>query len=478
MMKSKTGFFFIKIIQLAMVGLSFCLMTPWPMFANAEPAVIQQSAKSSATVPSIESSKPQVLATVNGYVITQNEFDAVSLFPLSSIKDDQLRNQAKNKILRDLIDEYLVQQAIVEKKLDQDPTFKPLLLREQRSAALNLFEVYTAARTPVNLTTSDIDAFIRSHREYFEDRRTYHYIQFTIPPQTKGSVNYSVQAVRDFTGKFSQTQFMSWLIDQGIDFQRVNLWQGSEQMTPALLVQFLKMKSGSVFVEEAFPLNQKNSSSAQQDREAGAIRVIYLLDSYPDPINADEARKSIARNLISQANKLKISEMMQDLRAKAKIEISDEVLKVEITKLNQADSTQVAERIWARRLEYMRTAWFFCFLILVPLALWRFYKSVPEISKNKGSLRNLQKLEQTAYIRSLETLLAGVLLCFPLWRFISERLWGYDYKVITISAVVGLSVALALLLLIKKIPLLLELNSSRFLTLIMLFVIQYLVMVI
>ena len=75
-------------------------------------------------------------------------------------------------------------------------------------------------------------------------------------------------------------------------------------------------------------------------------------------------------------------------------------------------------------------------------------------------------------------MLAGVLLCFPLWRFISERLLGYDYKVITISAVVGLSVALALLLLIKKIPLLLELNSSRFLTLIMLFVIQYLVMVI
>jgi hypothetical protein len=49
------------------------------------------------------------------------------------------------------------------------------------------------------------------------------------------------------------------------------------------------------------------------------IRVIYLIDSYPDPINADEARNSIARNLISQANKSKIIETMQDLRAKAKI---------------------------------------------------------------------------------------------------------------------------------------------------------------
>jgi hypothetical protein len=169
---------------------------------------------------------------------------------------------------------------------------------------------------------------------------------------------------------------------------------------------------------------------------------------------------------------------MQGLRAKAKIEISDEILKEEITKLNQADSLRVAERTSARRLEYMRSAWFFCFLLLVPVALWNFFKSVPAISPQQGALRRLQKLEQTVYVRFIETLLAGFLLCFPLLRFISERLAGYDAKVITIAAVVGFSIALAVLFLVKKVPLLKELNKVRLAAPIALFVIQYLAMAI
>jgi hypothetical protein len=269
---------------------------------------------------------------------------------------------------------------------------------------------------------------------------------------------------------------MNWLIAQEIDFQRVNLWQGSEQMSPAQLSAISKMKAGSVLVE-AIAAPSTGAASSPNNNTDG-IRVIYLIDSYPDPINADEARNSVARNLIARANKIKIDEIMQGLRAKAKIEISDEILKEEITKLNQADSLRVAERTSARRLEYMRSAWFFCFLLLVPVALWNFFKSVPAISPQQGALRRLQKLEQTVYVRFIETLLAGFLLCFPLLRFISERLAGYDAKVITIAAVVGFSIALAVLFLVKKVPLLKELNKVRLAAPIALFVIQYLAMAI
>ena len=389
------------------------------------------------------------LASVNGHVITQAEFDAVSAFPLASIKDERLRYQAKNKILRDLIDEYLIEQIIVESKLDQDPFFKPLMEREKRVASQNTYQIYVAARSPVNLTNADIDTFIRSHREYFADRRTYRYVQFILPPQTKGSTEYSIELVRSFVSKFNQAQFMSWLIDQGIDFQRSNLWQGSEQMSPVLLSQISKLKAGSVLVE-GMTVALAGSTTPPSDKVEG-IRVVYLIDSYPDPINADEARNSIARNLISQANISKITETMQELRAKANIEIFDENLKREITNLNQADSSQVAERRTARRLEYIRATWFFFLICLVPLALWKFFKSVPTISGQKeGSLRKLQELEQSGFIRFMEALLVGSLLFFPLVRFIFERLVYNDIKVVILSAVCGISVAIALLLGIKK----------------------------
>ena len=462
-------------MRLAAAGFSFCAVISWSMAADADMAKTPNplvSVKEGVTTTPPSSG---ILAIVNGHAITQKEFDSVSIFPLAGIKDDAMRYQVKNKILRDLIDEYLVEQSIAETKLDQDPVFKPLLERERRTGTLNLYQIYIASISPVTLTKADIDSFIRSHQEYFVGRRTFHYIQFTLPPQSsKGSSGYTLQTVRDFTVKFNQNQFMSWLIDQGIDFQRINLWQGSEQVPPNLLPELSKLKSGSVFVEGiAAP---STGSSSSPDSNTSAIRVIYMMDSFPDPINADEARNSIARNLISQANRLKIIETMQDLRAKAKIEILDENLKLEIAKLNREDTTQAAERKSARRLEYMRTAWFFCLIFLVFLALWQFFKSVPIVSKNVGPLQSLQILEQTVFMRSLETLFIGSLLLYPLVRFIFERLVFYDNKVVILSGVLGISVAVAVFWAIKKITLFRELNQNRFLAVTILLLGQYLIL--
>ena len=425
--------------------------------------------------PLEKTSTSPVLVKVNGHAITQAELDSVSIFPLASIKDEDLRYRARNKILRDLIDEYLAEQAIVDTKLDNDPIFKPLLEREKRTAALNLYTIYTASRLPIDVTKSDIDGFIRSHQEFFADRRTFHFIQYILPPNSNNSAPYSLQIVKDFTSKFTQTQFMTWLIDQGIDFQRINVWQGTEQMSPAVLAALSNLKAGSVVVEKIGG-NQGALSSTSQEKNDNGIRVLYLIDSYPDPISAEESRNSVARNLISLKQKANMVVFMQELRANAKIEILDEKLKVEITKLNQQDSSQANERRSARRLEYMRTAWFFCLILLVSFALWQFFKSVPVISKKEGALQSLQILEQTVFMRSLETLLIGSLLFFPLVRFIFERLVNYDNKVVILSGVLGVSVAIALFWAIKKVPLLRELNQNRFLAVTLLLLVQYLIL--
>ena len=268
---------------------------------------------------------------------------------------------------------------------------------------------------------------------------------------------------------------MTWLIDQGIDFQRINVWQGTEQMSPAVLAALSNLKAGSVVVEKIGG-NQGALSSTSQEKNDNGIRVLYLIDSYPDPISAEESRNSVARNLISLKQKANMVVFMQELRANAKIEILDEKLKVEITKLNQQDSSQANERRSARRLEYMRTAWFFCLILLVSFALWQFFKSVPVISKKEGALQSLQILEQTVFMRSLETLLIGSLLFFPLVRFIFERLVNYDNKVVILSGVLGVSVAIALFWAIKKVPLLRELNQNRFLAVTLLLLVQYLIL--
>jgi EpsD family peptidyl-prolyl cis-trans isomerase len=441
-----------------------------------------QSGVSATQVSSLDPKRNQndnkqqtVLAIVNGHKITQAELDAVSTFPLNGIADPALRAQARNKILQDLIDEYLVDQDIANSALGKNSIFTSLLEREKRVAALNLYKLFKASESPPKLIPSDIDAFIRSHEDYFSKRKTWHFYQFILPPQSTNIISYD--EFRQASQKFDEKQFSAWLIDKGIDFERTNVWQGSEQMPQDVLEGLSKLKSGTTFVSMLRNPNTKASSSAASPATNG-LRVIYFVDAYPDPIDPAQARNSVARNLISQANRLKILDVMDEVRAKAKIEIFETSALSEISTQNQASQERVSERRSMRQMEYVRTAWFFCFLILVPLALWKFYKSVPEISKYKGSLRRLQKLEQTVYMRSLETLLAGFLLFFPLLRFILERLIAYDFKVITIAAVVGLSVALAVLLMIKKIPLLAELNENRFLALISLFVLQYMAMVI
>ena len=425
--------------------------------------------------PLEKTSTSPVLVKVNGHAITQAELDSVSIFPLASIKDEDLRYRARNKILRDLIDEYLAEQAIVDTKLDNDPIFKPLLEREKRTAALNLYTIYTASRLPIDVTKSDIDRFIRSHQEFFADRRTFHFIQYILPPNSNNSAPYSLQIVKDFTSKFTQTQFMTWLIDQGIDFQRINVWQGTEQMSPAVLAALSNLKAGSVVVEKIGG-NQGALSSTSQEKNDNGIRVLYLIDSYPDPISAEESRNSVARNLISLKQKANMVVFMQELRANAKIEILDEKLKVEITNLNQVENSQAAERKAARRLEYVRTAWFFFLICLVPVVLWRFYKTVPKITEKEGSLKTLQTLEQNSVMRFMETLLFGLLLGFPLVRFIFERLQYYDNRVMILSGVCGIAASIVLILAIIKTPFLRDMNRQRFLAVTVLVLVQYLIM--
>ena len=415
-----------------------------------------------------------VLAIVNGRKITQGELDSVSIFPLDSIADPQLRAQARNKILQDLIDEYIVEQEIANGPLSKNPIFSQLLEREKRSASLNLYKLFKATTTPPKILPSDIDAFIRTHENYFSKRKTWHFYQFIIPPQSTSKI--SIDEFRQASKQFSEKQFSAWLIDKGIDFERTNVWQGSEQMPQDVLDNLSKLSPNSTYVDILRGPSGKASSSANP--LSNGLRVIYFIDSYPDPIDVEQARNSVARNLIAQANKLKIAALMDELRAKSKIEVMQSSALDHLVLQNLASQERVTMRKSMRQMEYVRTAWFFCFLCLVLIALWNFYKNVPELHPKRGGLRNFQKLEQLSYFRMLETLFAGLLLAFPLFRFVADRLLTYDLKVIAIAAVVGISIAGAVVIAIKKISVLRELNQIRFLTLIALFVVQYLAMVI
>ncbi len=413
-----------------------------------------------------------ILAIVNGHPITQSEFDATSIFPLGSIKDEVVRNQAKASILREMIDEHLVEQAIVETKLDQDPVFKSLLEREKRKAAASLFQVYQVSRMPLNLSTADVDAFIRSHKEYFSDRKTYHYIQFLIPPQSKDLMKYSVEDLREFTSKYTPSQFADWLNGQSIEFQRASFWQGSEQVSPTLLPEFAKLVSGSILVKKN---NSQTAPSGSSNLQSDSFQVVYLIDSYPDPVNANDVRVSIAKNLYSLANKSKVSEIMQDLRAKAKVEVLDTQMSREINNLNVFDTSQASERAQSRRIMYLKTAWFFSMLCLIPVALLQFYRYLPSVSKTKAALRNIQELEQKSFIRFLEALFFGSLLLYPMELFLSSRLMDYSIKVIALSGLLGVTTACGLIYLIKKVPAMRELNQTRFFSIIVLLVAQYIV---
>ena len=152
------------------------------------PASQNPSAGPEKTKEKVDNSQV-VLAIVNGHKITQAELDTVSAFPLNSIADPALRAQARNKILLELIDEYLVEQDIVSSGLVKNPIFTPLLEREKRTAALNLYQLFRANSSPPKLTSTDIDTFIRASENFFSKRKTWHYFQFFLPPQSTNTIS-------------------------------------------------------------------------------------------------------------------------------------------------------------------------------------------------------------------------------------------------------------------------------------------------
>ena len=140
-----------------------------------------------------------------------------------------------------------------------------------------------------------------------------------------------------------------------------------------VLENLSKLKPGGTFLD-VLRNPVVEISPSQATPQSNGLRIIYFVDAYPDPIDASQARNSVARNLISQANRLKIAEAMDELRARAKIEILEVGALPQVLAQNQASQERVSQRKSLRQMEYVRTAWFFCFLLLVSVALWNFFK--------------------------------------------------------------------------------------------------------
>lgn len=465
--------FFIRIVTTC-----FLLGAHFPVFAldGAENKVNVSSPtqveKNSSKAKNNEAGASRVLAIVNEHKITQEDLENSTIYPLRSISDPILRSQAQNKILLEVVDEYLVEDEIANGQLKNNSLFNSLMGREKRRAAVNLYQTFVASSGGTKVTPAMVDAFIKTHEEYFSKRRTWHFYQFVIPPLTNSSL--SLEEVQKASKTFDLKQFADWLTEKGVDFERTNLWQGSEQLAPDVLAGLSQLKPGGALVTAGKSVIM-NKTSLNSVGGVGGYRVIYLLDSYVDPLDSNEAKNSVARNLIGQANKLKIAEAMDELRSKSKVSFIGVPGESEAALITEFSKKRVSERTQYQQIEYFRIIWFFFVSCVIPLALLQFYRYVPSISRRNSSLRQIQKLEQKSFIRALEALLFGLLLLYPMFIFLISRFADYSTRVIAVSGLIGLLAAGALVYTIRKVAALNELNQSRFLPIIVLLVAQYIV---
>lgn len=239
----------------------------------------------------------QVAAKVNKEEISVHQINQV-LQRTNITNPDQVKAASK-QILEKLIDQELLVQQAVEKKLDRDPKTLQAIEAAKREILANAY-LEQAAGNQSKPGEADIKAYYDQHPELFAERRVYNLREIAVQIG-KDKLPELQNAMRDAK---SMQDVVEWLKAQNLRFGANVSTKTAEQIPLELVKALHSMKDGQVRVVGA----------------PGGVMIVEIAGSQTRPVDEKTAAPMIERFLTTQRRAEAAKAELKTLRDKAKID--------------------------------------------------------------------------------------------------------------------------------------------------------------
>lgn len=259
----------------------------------------------------------QVAAKVNQEEISVHQIN--NTLARAGDLDPEQTKQARRQILDRLIDQELLVQKALEKKLHRDPQTMQAIEAARRELLARAY-LEQATNSLSKPTDEEVKDYYGKHPELFGERRLYSFQEITA-----GLAPADLPRLREEMSKAkSLADVVNWLKRENIRYAASTSTKAAEQLPLELLPRFHQMKDGQIGV-----IPSKD-----------AVLIVQLAASRGMPLDEKAARPFIEQFLANQKRTAHAESEIKALREKAKIEYLGEftVAKVEATAKTTADA--------------------------------------------------------------------------------------------------------------------------------------------
>jgi EpsD family peptidyl-prolyl cis-trans isomerase len=239
----------------------------------------------------------QVAAKVNGDEISVHQIN----FAISRLGPVQKGKEVEGgkQVLKELVDQQVLVQQAIEKKLDRNPNVLQAIEAAKRQILAQAF-LEEVLQKLVKPTDAEIHDYYVKEPDLFASRRIYRFSEITIPGGTA-----QIDKIKQLlTGAKTLEQFAERLRTENITFKAVTAVKAAEELPMALLPKFSKMTDGEVAI---IPTRD-------------SLNVLQLQDSKNQPLTEQQAKPVIENFLLGQKRNALLEVEMKKLRDAAKIE--------------------------------------------------------------------------------------------------------------------------------------------------------------
>jgi EpsD family peptidyl-prolyl cis-trans isomerase len=246
----------------------------------------------------------QVAAKVNGDEITVHQINQ-AMQRVANLSEDQLK-PAQKQVLDRLVDQQLLVQQAIEKKLDRDPRTVAAIEAARRQILAQAY-VEQVAGAAGKASDDAIKEFYAEHPQLFQERRVYRFAQMAVaaPADKQAALRAKLEELDKQTDKARiLPQLAEWLKAQNLQYRATQVTQGAEQLPLEALPKYHQMKVGDLMFAPA----------------AQGVVISQLTALQNQPLTEEQAKPYIEQYLQNRERVKLSEEEMKRLRTAAKIE--------------------------------------------------------------------------------------------------------------------------------------------------------------